>query len=295
MNFRIEEYRGKRGSAEIEVKEVKRPRMPELDDDFARKVGEADTSALLERVRHTLEAEKKQNAESELRRQVIDRLIAATDFELPEKLLARAAERDELRRHHQLQRMGMSAEALGGEAVEEMRNVSRQQAEREMRGYLIIEKIARARGIEPDEQELHSHFAMLAARRGVNTDALMRHAEEHGELEAVRSELRERKVMELILEKAAITRAEPRPAKDAGKQPAAKRRKSTRTKAVAARGKKASAAKAAAKDQPAKKKTSGRARKVSTRSKAAKKTAAAGEKSAGKSAGKGGRKSPNKK
>jgi trigger factor len=250
MNFKIEEYRGKKGVAEIEVKEVKRPKLPELDDELAKRVGEETAESLLKRMRDTLGAEKKQNAEGELRKQVIDALIAATDFELPEKLLERTTERDELRRRYQLERMGMPADALTGDAAEEMRNVSRQQAERDLRGYLILEKIAKAKELEPSEDEVKDHFAVLAAKRGVDPAALMNRAEEQGELEAVKSEMRESKVMELIISKATIT--EMKPKKQAEEKKPAKKKTSVRTKAV----------KADAPEKPAKKKTSVRTKAV---------------------------------
>ncbi len=270
MNFKIEEYRGKKGVADIEVKEIKRPKLPELDDELATKVGEQSADSLLKRVRDTLAEEKKQNAETELRRQVVDHLIAATDFELPEKLLERTVERDELRRRYQLQRMGMPADALTGDAAEEMRNVSRQQAERDLRGYLILERIAKAQELEPSEDDVNSHFASLAAKRGLDPAALKNHAEEQGELEAVKAEMRERKVMDLILSKATIT--EKKPEKKAAKK------KSVRTKAVKDEkkpAKKKSVRTKAVKDEkkPAKKK-SVRTKAVKDEKKPAKKKAA---------------------
>ena len=279
MNFKIEEYRGKKGVADIEVKEIKRPKLPELDDELAKRVGESSAEGLLKRVRETLAEEKKQNAETELRRQVVDRLIEATSFELPEKLLERTTERDELRRRYQLQRMGMPADALSGDAAAEMRNVSRQQAERDLRGYLILEKIARARELEPGEDEIDSHFASLAARRGVDPVALKNHAEEQGELDSVKAELRERKIMELIISKAIIT--EKKPEKKADKKPS--RKKSVRTKAVKDEEKPSSAKKKdsvrtkASKAKPTKKKDS-----VRTKASKAKPDKKTGKKSASK-------------
>jgi trigger factor len=204
MNFSVEEYRGKKAHTDIEVKEVKRPRLPEINDDFAKKVGAESAESLRNRVRERLAGEKKAEIEAELRRQVLDQLIAATGFDLPEKLLQRTAENDELRRRHQMKRMGLRDDALSGKDGEELRNVSRQQAERDLRGFLIVEKIAKARGLEATEAEVDEYFVALAARRGLDSAALRARAEEQGEVEMVRSELRERKVMELIMAKAEI-------------------------------------------------------------------------------------------
>jgi trigger factor len=211
MNFRVPEYRGKTATAELEVKDVKRPRLPELDGAFAKRIGEESVEAFRAKVREGLVSEKKMEADNEVRRQILDKLVAATSFELPEKLLARTADRDELRRRYHLQRLGLAGDAMGEEAREELRNVSRQQAERDLRAFLIIEKLAKAKGLDPTDAEVEEHFAGLAARRGADPAALKAHAEEHGEIEVVRSELRERKVMEFILSKAKITEKVPEP------------------------------------------------------------------------------------
>lgn len=226
MNFRVAEYRGKTAAAELEVKEVKRPKLPELDEAFAKRIGEESVEAFRAKVREGLASEKKLDADNEVRRQIVDKLVAATSFELPEKLLARTADRDELRRRYHLQRLGLAGDAMGEEAREELHNVSRQQAERDLRAFLIIEKVAKAKGLDPTDAEVDEHFAGLAARRGADPAALKAHAEEHGEIEVVRSDLRERKVMEFIISKATITEKAPEPeaeeeaGADGGKKPA---------------------------------------------------------------------------
>jgi len=45
MNFRIPEYRGKKAAVAIEVKEIKRPKLPELDEAFAKRLGEESLEA----------------------------------------------------------------------------------------------------------------------------------------------------------------------------------------------------------------------------------------------------------
>ncbi len=211
LNFKIEEYRGKKADAEIQVKDVKRPKLPEFNDELAKRVGEPSAEGLRLRVRGGLIEEKKSQAEREVRRQVLDQLIAAVSFELPEKLLERTAERDQLRRRYQLEQMGLKEDSLSDDARQEMHNVSRQQAEHDLRAFLILERIAKAREIEASDEEVDAHFAALAARRGVDPAALKRHAEERGELEGVKGELCENKVMELILSAAQITEKKPEP------------------------------------------------------------------------------------
>jgi len=219
VNFRIPAYAGKAAQVEIEVKDVKRPKLPELTDDLAKRFGAESAEAFRATLRERMAAEKKVAAEEDLKRQVIDQLVAETRFELPEKLLARASARNELRRHYRLQELGVSGESLNDQVREELQNVSRQAAERELRAYLILEKLAKAHGLEAADKEVDEHLAELARRRGADAAGLKRHAEEHGELEMIKAELAERKVLNFIIEKADIRKGEaPAPAPE-GHQP----------------------------------------------------------------------------
>jgi trigger factor len=216
VNFRIPEYAGKSAQAEVEVKDVKRPKLPEVTDEFAKKLGAESAEKLKASVRERLANDKKTAAEEALRSQAIDQLVAAAKFELPEKLLARTSAGNEAHRHHRLAQMGLSGESLTDEAREEMHNVSREAAERELRAYLILEKLAKKHGFEASDAEVDGRLAELAARRGADPAVFRRHAEEHGEIEALRAEITERKVLDFIVEKADIRKVEPGKEAEAG-------------------------------------------------------------------------------
>jgi trigger factor len=207
MTFHAREYAGKPGRAELSVKDVKRPQVPELTDELAKRFGAAGAEAFRADVRTRIAERKKSDAESALREQVTDQLIAATKFELPGKLLERAAARGEVRRRYQLERMGLAGDALSADARAELASVSRREAERDLRAYLILERLAKARGIEVSDAEVETFLKALAVRRGTDPAALHRHLEETGELEMIRVELAEQKVVKAIIEKAVISEA----------------------------------------------------------------------------------------
>jgi trigger factor len=202
VNFHIKEYAGKAAEATLEVKDVKRPKLPELIDELAGKLGYESAEKLRALIREKLASEKKSAAEEALRDQVIDQLIARTKFELPPKLLETASARDELRRHYRLRQMGVGE--LPDEAREEIHAVSRKQAERDLRAFLIFEKLAKAQKIEVSDAELDKRVGALAAERGADPVAFRAHAEEHGELEMLRADMLEQKAIQFIIGKAEV-------------------------------------------------------------------------------------------
>ncbi len=209
VNFHINEYAGKKAEVAIEVKEIKRPRLPAVDDEFAKKLGAESAEKLKASIRERMGEEKKSSADEALRTQAVDQLIAAVKFELPEKLLARTGARNEVGRYQRLAQMGVAGESLTDEARQEMHNVSRQAAERELRAFLILEKLAKKHSLEATDAEIDERVAALAARRGADPAMYRRHAEEHGEIEALRAEIAEEKVLKFIVEKAQIMPAGP--------------------------------------------------------------------------------------
>jgi trigger factor len=271
VNFHIKEYAGKKAEVAIKVKDVKRPRLPELTDELAKKLGAESAEKLKASVRERLAADKKHDAEEALRSQAIDKLVAAVQFELPEKLLARASAGNEAQRHHRLAQMGVPGDALTDEAREEMHNVSRADAERELRAYLILEKLAKKLGMEATDAEVDGRIAELAARRGVDPAAFRRHAEEHGEIVSVKAEISERKVLNFVIEKADITKADPSKKAEPAKKAAHARKAEPEEKAEPA--KKAAHAKKAEpeeNDEPAKKAAHGKKTESAKKPKSAK-------------------------
>ena len=87
---------GKTGTAYVEVKEVKQERLPELNDDFSREVGEGFTSlaALRDRLRDDLRQRLEAQAEDSYRESALTALVeTAKTMEFPPVLIEREIER----------------------------------------------------------------------------------------------------------------------------------------------------------------------------------------------------------
>ena len=87
-DFPDEAQRGKEQRLHIRVTEASSKVLPELDDGFAKSIGEfEDVAALRQRIREDLEADAKQRADGEVRRQLVDQIIESNPFELPESMV----------------------------------------------------------------------------------------------------------------------------------------------------------------------------------------------------------------
>lgn len=84
-DFPDESQRGVTKNARVTLKDVKRKSMPAMDDAFAREIGDFDTvDALRDAVRTDLGEQAKREAEADVRGQIIEKIVEANPFEVPQ-------------------------------------------------------------------------------------------------------------------------------------------------------------------------------------------------------------------
>ncbi|HEY8487322.1 MAG TPA: trigger factor [Limnochordales bacterium] len=181
---------GKRLQFRVTVHAVKSRRLPELDDELARDLGQADLGALRELVRRELEQILSRRADQELRRQVVDRLIQTVSVEVPEVMLRRRTDSLLQDLAERLARQGLTVERylqLTGRSASELVGSVEPEARRQLVEEMVLDAVARAEGIEADPQEVERELQLLVgaeqqeqpggARRGRDRQARARQQE----------------------------------------------------------------------------------------------------------------------
>jgi trigger factor len=200
------EWTGRRVTFRVMIREVKKKRVPPLDDDLAKATGEAETlRELREKVRQTLTGRKEREQELALKQKLLDTLVAAHPFEVPERLVE--AEVEALARdfahavaHHGARIEGLTeGESLGARF--------REAGERRARGALILEAVARQEGLDVADEELEGEIRGLAGSMNQDPAALRRVLEERGRLPGIRARLLERKTLDHLFAQARVTDA----------------------------------------------------------------------------------------
>jgi trigger factor len=188
---------------EVHVAEVKRRQLPELDDEFAKDLGDFDSlDALRDRIRQDLLAMRDSAAKAALRRSLLDVLIERTAFEVPRGLAEQQLER-RLRQASARLHGSVPEDALHAQ-LDRWREEWRPAAEREVREGLLLEAVAREQGLEVVPEEIASHIERLAATQGVGADQL-RQAMDADALEAVaRGQLLDEKALEFLASTAKV-------------------------------------------------------------------------------------------
>ena len=205
---------GKTALFAVTVREIKKKVLPPLDDEFAKDHGgSANLEELKQKIRAQLEAELGQMQKEELKEQLMERLVAAHAFDIPESLIERQV-RYLLERQQSRQRsQGAPAGAQAGQAdqatIEELRKELRPHAERQVRATLLLEKIAENEKVEVAEGELQKRVDAVARAAGDQAADVRKYYARPDARENLRSQMVMDRTVDLLLERAQTKEVEP--------------------------------------------------------------------------------------
>jgi trigger factor len=195
---------GKAFSYTVKVNAIKQKTLPELNDDFAKELGEfADLTEVRKRIREGMEAERKQTAEREAKDKLIAELIKRNDFEVPEALVERQVDVRIERGLRALAAQGMRAEDLKKMDLERLRAAQRDQALQEVKASLLLEKIAEEEKIQVEDQEIEREVEALASQSKQTPEAIRARLTEDGVLDRIRIRLRSEKTLDFLYRQSA--------------------------------------------------------------------------------------------
>jgi len=199
---------GRTAEFRVTIKEVKKRRLPELNDEFAKTVGDVESLAgLRDKLREQLAERKGRDQEAELRRTLLEKLAATVEAELPESLVeAEAASllQDMLGMARmagsQIRDVEKNAKRLRGQALEAAR--------RRVKHSLVLEAVARQEGLTVADAEVEAEVEKVAAAYPTDRRTAVRQAmEDPDRRDGLKARLLERKALDFLYQQAKITEA----------------------------------------------------------------------------------------
>ncbi|MDQ6888299.1 MAG: trigger factor [Gemmatimonadota bacterium] len=188
-DFPDEAQRGKMKLSRVTVTDVKRKSLPDLDDAFAREVGDFDSlDALSAAVREDLLAHAQRETDAELRQSLIDELIGANPFDVPPSWV------------NQLVDAYGEAYKIPAEERERFAGEFRPMAERQVRRDLVIETIAEREKLQASEADIDQRVAEVAEKRGAEPGQVYASLQKAGKLRELERSLTEDKVFAWLME-----------------------------------------------------------------------------------------------
>jgi trigger factor len=194
-DFPDEAQAGKTQHMHIRLDEVKRKEVPALDDELARSVGDFDDMAALRaRILEDLKADAERRAEAEVRGQLLDQIVEANAFEVPDSMIERYT--DFMLRVPQEKQREMSAEEA--EQMAKVRESVRPQSEWSIKRMLVVDQIAEREGLSATQDEIDERIEELAEQHDQSPSEIYIQLEKSGQLETLEREIMEDKVFDFL-------------------------------------------------------------------------------------------------
>ena len=189
-DFPDESQRSKTKTVRVTLQDVKRKTLPELDDAFAREVGDFDSiDALKKAVRDDLESNAQRETESEIRQRLLDDIIGANQFDVPPSWVS------------QLVEAYANAYQVPESEKEKFASEFRPMAERQVRRDLVIDTVAERESLTATEADLDDRIAETASKRGADPGQLYASLQKAGRLKELERSITEDKVFKWLLDR----------------------------------------------------------------------------------------------
>jgi trigger factor len=189
-DFPDESQRGKTKPVRVTLQDVKRKSLPELDDAFAREVGDFESlDALKTAVRKDLESHAERESDAGVRQQLVDQIVQANAFDVPPSWVS------------QLIDGYMKAYQIPDEERDRFSAEFRPVAERQVRRDLIIDTIAEQENLKASEADIDERVADVARKRNAEPGQVYASLQKAGRLQEIERAITEEKVFKWLLER----------------------------------------------------------------------------------------------
>lgn len=193
-----EQRRGTHHRLRIELVSRRVPELPELDDDFARSIGDFDgIEALRERIAQDLERDARSRAESEVRESLLRLVVEANPFDVPDSMVEAYTD-------------ALLSEAgdLEPDGLEKLREELRPASEFAVRRELLVERMVDEHDLRASEEEVGVRIREVAEQMGQSPSAVRARLRKSGGLGNIERGLTDAKLFDFLMARSTITQSD---------------------------------------------------------------------------------------
>ena len=189
--YHAEELKGKPALFKVKINSIKVKELPELDDEFAKDVSEFDTLEDLKKdIKENLSKAGKENAAHKTEENVINAVCDATEIDIPDAMIN--SQIDKMLRDFDMNMryQGLNLEQYlkyTGMTVDKMRAQFKDDAAKNVKTSLVLEKICEAEGIDASEDEINKEYESMAESNGMKIEDIKKYVSEDDVKETIKA------------------------------------------------------------------------------------------------------------
>ena len=195
---------GKTFSYTVKVQSIKQKSLPELNEEFAKQLGEFQTvDDVRKAIREQMESERKNQAEREAKEKLVGELIQRNDFEVPDSLIEQQIDIRLERGLRALAAQGLTAEQMKKMDLSRLRVGQREQAIHDVKAALLLERVAEKENVQVSDEELNQELESLAKQSKQTSEAVRARLTRDGGLDRIRTRIRNEKTLDFLYDQSA--------------------------------------------------------------------------------------------
>ena len=183
----------------VTAKEIRERELPELDDALAQDVGGAETlEELKTRIRDEMQAQYDQMIRQRVEENLVDGLIEGNPLEVPESMVENYLNGmvESYKREHAGHDHDIDEDAI--------RESGRDQAERGVKRFLLLDAISDQENIEVTDEDLDKHLEEMSQRHNIEGPRLRQILGRTEQLDQIESELKTQKTFDFLIDNADV-------------------------------------------------------------------------------------------
>ncbi len=206
-NYGQADLAGQPALFKAKINAIKLKELPALDDEFAKDVSEFETlEEYKAKIKEELSTQKAEFAKNETQNKLMETLIKNTEINLPQVMIENQVESLVRDYAGQLQAQGISLDMyleFMGQTMESLREVYKVEAEKQVRGRLILESIAKQENFEVAEEEVETEVNRIATQYQMPLEQL-KNVMRPEDIEGIKGDIKTQKALAVVAETAVV-------------------------------------------------------------------------------------------
>lgn len=221
-----EELRGRELDLQVEVKEIKRYLLPEVDEAFLKRHDFDDADEMREDVEKQLKRAGERERDRLAEEKLVDMLLESVEMSLPEEFVEKELEQWARRKRTNREMEGLAEEEIEKQ-IDDERADAKTNVETDMRRFFLLDRVADEEGVKVSEADLLQAIQGIAQAYGRPEEEVLASFRDGDRLQELAAQIRHRKARELIRRQAKFVEGD---APAGAKKPAGKAKKKSAKK-----------------------------------------------------------------
>jgi len=206
QEYQAKEIAGKEATFKVKLKEIRAKQVPEIDDELAKKLlqkEDATLQTLKEEIKKELEMAKKAEAFAPKKEELVENLIKAVEFDLPDLVVEKEAELVINEKASKMTPEEIKELTSNEEKLNELREEAKKEAEQKVKLTFIVDELAKKENVVVDDNQVLQVLYFEALRAGQDAEKLIEYYKENNLLPAVKMSMVQEQLLSTLLDKKA--------------------------------------------------------------------------------------------